>query len=167
MNRFLTTSAFLLLLHFSCLAQQFDICMEVVSASGGQGFQGNRYYAWTIGEPFVETLQSVGFVFTQGFHQPDACGQEFVGTHDLSDWGLSVYPNPTSGLITLRYSPEKQGQLVGTVFDLLGRPILDQQIMASPEGSFIDASSWQPGVYFLILRDPSSKASSILRLVRL
>ena len=45
--------------------------------------------------------------------------------------------------------------------------MIENQILASPEGSVIDASTWPPGVYFLVLQDPASQASAVLRLVRL
>ncbi len=167
MSRFLTILSLFFLLSFSCVAQQFDICMDVVASSGGQGNQLNRYIAWTVGEPFVQTLHGAGFAFTQGFHQPDPCGKEFVGTSDLADWGMSLFPNPTEGMITLRFSPEKKGHLVGSVFDMLGRSVLANQILAFPEGSFIDASAWPPGVYFLLLKDPASQSTATLRIVRI
>ena len=80
---------------------------------------------------------------------------------------MSMFPNPTAGLITIRFSPEKKGYLIATVFDLLGRTILDQQILDTPEGSFLDATPWQPGVYFIRLLEPVSKASTVLRVVRI
>lgn len=167
MNRFLLLLSLSIFLHFSAVAQQFGVCMDVVSSSGGQGIQANRYIAWTIGEPFVQTLHGAGFAFTQGFHQPDPCGMSFVGTSNLVDWGMSLFPNPTEGLATLRFSPEKKGYLLSSAFDLLGRPMFENQILDTPEGSAIDASAWPPGVYFLLLQDPESQASALLRLVRL
>lgn len=167
MNRFLLLFALSIFLHFSSTAQQFDVCMNVVASSGGQGIQGNRYIAWTIGEPFTQTLIGAGYAVTQGFHQPDPCGTSFVGTSDLADWGMSLFPNPTDGFAVLRFSPEKKGNLLATAFDLLGRPMIENQILASPEGSVIDASTWPPGVYFIVLQDPASQASAVLRLVRL
>lgn len=165
MNRLL--SFLFLFLSFSCAAQQIHICMDVVASSGGQGNQTNRYLSWTVGEPFVKTLKGAGYAFTQGFHQPDPCGKSFVNTTDLADWGMSLFPNPTEGLLTLRYTPEKKGVLLGTAYDMLGRPMFENQTLASPEGSLIDATAWPAGVYFLWLTDPSSQASATLRIVRL
>ncbi|MDO8365795.1 MAG: T9SS type A sorting domain-containing protein [Saprospiraceae bacterium] len=167
MNRFLSLSTLIFLFSFSSSAQQFDICMDVVSSSGGQGVQGNRYMAWTVGETFVKTLHGAGLAFTQGFQQPDACGKSFVSTSDLSDWGMSLFPNPTEGFVTLRFSPEKNGHLICSVYDLLGRPMLENRMLATPEGSVIDASAWPPGVFFLLLKDPASQASVTFRVVRL
>lgn len=166
MNRLLSSLSFLFLFSFSTTAQQFDVCMDVVASSGGHGVQANRYIAWTVGEPFVQTLLG-SYTLTQGFHQPDPCGVEFVGTNNLADWGMGLFPNPTEGLLTLRFSPEKKGHLLASAYDMLGRPMFENQTLASPEGSRIDASSWPAGVYFLLLQDPASKASATLRFVRL
>jgi len=167
MNRLLHTALLFFTLSTAAYSQQFDVCMDVVASSGGQGNQANRYFSWTVGEPFIQTSQGAGFTFTQGFHQPDPCGKDFVSTTDLADWGMSLFPNPTAGLVTIRFSPEKKGYLVATVFDLLGRTVLDQQVLDTPEGSFLDATQWQPGVYFIRLQEPVSKASTILRVVRI
>ena len=167
MNRFLAFLTLSFAVNFSCAAQQFDVCMNVVASSGGQGIQSNRYIAWTVGEPFVQTLHGAGYALTQGFHQPDPCGMTFVGTSDLTDWGMSLFPNPTDGLLILRFSPEKKGVLIASAFDMLGRSVFENQTLASPEGSVIDASSWPPGVYFLLLQDPASKATTTLRIVRI
>jgi len=167
MIRLLTTLSLVLSLSISCLAQQLGVCMDVVATSGGKGIQSNRHLSWTVGEPFVQTLIGAGYAFTQGFHQPDPCGKNFVGTFDLADWGLNLFPNPTEGWLTLQYSPDKNRSLVASVFDLLGRPMLLGQTMASAQGSTIDATTWPPGVYFLRLHDPGSKATATLRFVRL
>jgi len=167
MNRLLATLCVVLSLHFYSAAQQYDGCMEVVSSSGGQGFQNNLFLSWTLGEPFTPTIQGAGYAFTQGFHQPDACGTEFVGTNNLSDWGLNLFPNPSSGWFTLQFSSEKNGPLQATAYDLLGRVLFKDQVLADPSGSHIDATTWPPGLYVMVLRDPLSKASSILRVVRL
>lgn len=167
MSRFLTVFTTLFLFSFAAQAQQFTICMDVVASSGGHGIQSNKYIAWTVGEPFVHTLTDASFTFTQGFHQPDPCGVSLVGTNDLSDWGLNLFPNPTDGQLILRYSTEKQGRLLAAVYDLFGRPMFENQAFSSPEGNIIDASAWPPGVYFLQLKDPGSQATTILRFVRL
>lgn len=167
MNRLLTLFSLSLFLSITASAQQFDVCMSVVASSGGQGAQGSRYLAWTIGEPLVQTLHGAGYDFTQGFHQPDACGKQFVGTNDLTDWGISIFPNPTDGLLTLRFSPDRKGSMLGSAFDMLGRPVMTNQVLSTPEGSLIDASAWPPGVYFLLLQDPVSKAAATLRIVRI
>ncbi len=167
MNRFTTLLFFSLFLSLSCAAQQFDVCMSVVSSSGGQGIQTNRYFAWTVGEPFVQTLHGAGYALTQGFHQPDPCGMTFVGTSDLADWGMSLFPNPTEGWLTVRFSPEKKGALLATAYNLLGQPMIIQQPLNVPEGSLLDATAWPPGVYFILLEDPSTKASATMRVVRL
>lgn len=167
MNRLALPFLFVLTLSFSAAAQQFDVCMDVVASGGGQGIQSNRYLAWTIGEPFVKTLNGAGYAATQGFHQPDPCGKEFVGTSNLADWGMGLFPNPTSGWLTLRYSPEKKRSLLASAYDMLGRPMFENQTLDAPEGSFIDASAWPAGVYFLLLQDPVTQASTTLRVVRL
>lgn len=141
--------------------------MEVISNGGGKGIQGSHLLTWTIGEPFIATLNGSAYKLTQGFQQPKACSNTFVSAANLADWGLQIFPNPTEGWLTVRYSTEKNGHLTANVFDMLGRPIMSDQIIASPEGYEIDATAWPAGVYVLHLLDPVSKASSTVRIVRL
>jgi hypothetical protein len=141
--------------------------MEVIASGGSIGFQGNRYFAWTIGESFIATTENAGFLLTQGFHQPDPCGKSFVSNYDLADWGLSLFPNPTEGMITLRYDPDHEGILHAMAYDLTGRMVMDLQVLSNPEGSLLDTSDWLPGVYMLVLLDPATRASTTLRVVRI
>jgi hypothetical protein len=154
-------------LSFSAAAQQYNICMDVVASSGGFGVQANRYIAWTVGESFARTLDGSGYAFTQGFMQPDPCGSSLVRTQDLSDWQIGLFPNPTEGAITLLFSPDKPGYLLASAVDMLGRPVMSPQKMTAPEGSFIDASAWPAGIYFLLLQDPVSRAATTMRLVKI
>ena len=141
--------------------------MQVVATSGGQGTQSNRYLSWTVGEPVSNTLHGSGYAFTQGFQQPDACGRSVVGATELTDWGIDIFPNPSDAWFTVRYSPEKQGALKASVFDLLGRPLIQQQTLDSASGSMIDAGAWPHGIYMLLLQDPVSKSTATYRITRI
>lgn len=167
MSRFTLLFFAFLFLSLSVQAQQFDQCMQVVATTGGQGSQSNRSLSWTVGEPVVNTLHSTNYALTQGFQQPDACGKPTVGTNDLTDWGIDVFPNPSEGWFTVRYSLEKQGALKASVYDLLGRPLLQAQNLDTAPGSMIDANAWPPGIYMLLLQDPITKSFATYRITRI
>jgi hypothetical protein len=148
-------------------AQSVGLCHQVLASSGGTGTQGGRLYTYTVGEPFILTLSTPNRVITQGFHQPDLCVPVSTQNLDLEAWALEVFPNPTAHQVSIRYAAGQNGQLVASVFDLLGRPVLLNQRLGNPEGSLLDSSGWQAGIYLLRLQEEDSQRSATLRIVRL
>lgn len=167
MNRFLLTA---MLWHCALVfsaAQDATLFNQVVGTTGRFAVQQGRTFAYTIGEVVIPTLSSSNVVLTQGFHQPEQTQIVSVGDPDLTDWDILVYPNPVSEALTVRYAPDKGSMLTATVVDLLGRVILTDQPLADPSGTVLDCRLWQPGVYFVILTDPISRATAMTRVVRL
>lgn len=46
--------------------------------------------------------------------------------------GVSLFPNPTSGELSLRYTGMEQGEMVLSIFDGLGRTVFNEQLQAYP-----------------------------------
>ena len=164
---------FILLALFSCAfptfnqAQNIGICIQVLSASGKSTVQAGRYYAYTVGEPFIFTMEGNTRDVTQGFHQPDLCQLVATNDLDLAAWNIGVFPNPTSDLLHIQYSAGQNGALEASVFDILGHLVVSNAPLSQPEGSQLDCSAWQAGVYFLLLRDPATQATATVRFIRL
>ncbi len=169
MNRFLLLA--LLACLSPCVSQAQDqnlgLCEQVLAVAGKSVVRAGRYYAYTIGEPFIFTLQGATTTVTQGFHQPELC--VMVATHDveLADWQIQVFPNPTTDFLHIQYSADHNSQLEAAVFDVLGHLIVDQVSLDRPDDSLIDCSTWQAGLYFLQLRDPATHAVATVRFIRL
>ena len=161
-----------LLALFACaragFGQDYGLCNQVLSAGGDITIQQGNTWAWTVGEPVIFTLGPVSnHVLAQGFHQPDLCLPVSTQEATLADWQIEVFPNPTSDFLHLRFSAEKTGALRASVFDLLGRTVLFNVPLDSPDGSLLDCSGWLPGVYLLHLQDVDSRAATTLRIIRL
>jgi len=167
MNRFLLTALLWHCVLIVSTAQDATLFNQVVGTTGRFAVQQGRTFAYTIGEVVIPTLSSSNVVLTQGFHQPEQTRIVSVGDPDLTDWDILVFPNPVSEVLTVRYSPEKGSVLTATVVDLVGRVIITDQPLADPGGTLLDCRLWQPGVYFLILTDPVSRATAMTRVVRL
>ncbi|MCY7327172.1 MAG: T9SS type A sorting domain-containing protein [Saprospiraceae bacterium] len=165
-------SRFLLLALLGCASPIFSqtpdvtLCYQVLGSTGKSAVRAGRYYAYTIGEPFITTLQGSKHL-TQGFHQPELC--VLVATHDvdLADWQIEVFPNPTADFLHIKYSPEHTGRLEAAVFNLLGQLIVENIPLNQPDGSLLDCATWQAGLYFLQLRDPATHAVATVRFIRL
>jgi hypothetical protein len=167
MNRSLLL--FFLFVFFSAAsaAQDIGISRQVLSSAGKSATMAGRNWSYTVGEPVITTLHGSARTVTQGFHQPEITS--LVATYDLNlaEWQIAVFPNPSADHFTVHYSAEKGGLLEATVFDLLGHALLAGQALPEAQGSRIDASAWQAGIYLLHLRDPQTGATATFRIIRL
>lgn len=162
----LTTASWLLaLLH--CAAQDARLFNQVVASTGNVAVQQGLSYAYTVGEVVIFTGTFDNFIVTQGFHQPEQTRIVSVEQPELAEWNIELFPNPVIDRLTVRFSPEKGVALRVNVTDLAGKIILADQLLTDPSGSILNCSAWQPGVYFLTLQDPQSRASATARVVRL
>ncbi|MBK9338677.1 MAG: T9SS type A sorting domain-containing protein [Lewinellaceae bacterium] len=167
MNRFLLTTALWLCALVYSAAQDATLFNQVVGSTGRFAVLQGRTYSYTVGEVVIPTEASSNRILTQGFHQPEQTRLVSVGDPELTAWDINVFPNPVSDLLTIRFSSEKGAALSATVVDAVGRVILTDHPVADPSGTALDCRSWQPGIYFLILTDPLSRASAMTRVIRL
>ena len=150
-----------------CFAQGAENCIQVISAAGKSGTQAGLTFHYTVGEPVITTLAGNSRKVTQGFHQPELCTLVSTNDLDLAAWGIEVFPNPATDFLTIRFSNDNGSSLNATVFNLFGQVMLSDQRLNKPDGTQLDCSSWQPGVYILQLQDPSTRAATSVRFVRL
>lgn len=146
-------------------AQDATYFNQVIGSTGRFAVQNGRSYAYTVGEVVIPTVTSGNQVLTQGFHQPEQTRIVSVGNPDLTDWDIRVFPNPVSDLLTIQFSTAKGSSLRATVVDVVGKVVLTDQPVSA--GSLLDCRAWQPGVYFVILTDPITRASAMTRVIRL
>lgn len=165
MNRLHYTALTLLLLPVFCAAQNYSLCMQVIGTTGKAASRDGMHFTYTVGEALTTTFTGGIYKATQGFHQPDVCA--VVSTHDvdLATWNIEVFPNPTTDLLTVRFDGEKSNALNLSVFTPLGQAVLTHQTLTQPEGSPLDCSRWEPGIYLLLLSDPATGAAATVRVV--
>jgi hypothetical protein len=80
---------------------------------------------------------------------------------DNGEMDTKVYPNPTTGQITVEFTSERGGAYSLTVTDLSGRNIFNQDITATSglNQKQIDLSTSNPGMYLLYIRDVHNQIS--------
>ena len=168
MNRFVLTALLWPLALYTSQGQTASsIFNQVIGSTGHSAVQQGSMYTYTLGEVSIATLSSTNRILTQGFHQPEHTQIVSIGTPELINWDIQLFPNPVSEMLTIRFSAEKGSALRATVVDLVGKVILHEQLLSEPNGSRIDCSAWHPGIYFLILKDPTSRAQATSRIIRL
>lgn len=146
-------------------AQNPDLCIQVLGATGKSTKQNGRYYAYTVGEVVIHTLKGDQRTATQGFHQPDLCLPVATDDLNLEAWNIEVFPNPTEGPLNIRFDAQQSGLLLAAVSDLLGREIFGFRpvVPLTP----LDCSMLQPGIYLLHLVDAETQAATAVKFVKL
>ena len=68
---------------------------------------------------------------------------------ETNDPSLSIWPNPTSGDLTLRLSPDKGKVDAVQVLDLWGRVLTTQYPAFGNNGLSLSIADLPPGIYFV------------------
>ena len=122
---------------------------ETLTYVSETGF-GIAVYARGIG-PVLFTEEDETYVL-ESFELGSSLVQEAAGpASGLVAQGVSVWPTPTTGPVTLQYSTDVEGPLFAEVFDALGRRIMD---VALPPG---------PGAQAVRLELPAGTGAVIVR----
>mgnify|MGYP002638747049 CR=1 FL=1 len=104
---YLTLVVFLLLGVLVSTAQSID--RHVAASAGNEFTNSSGTITYTIGEPVTETLSSGNATATQGFHQ----GIINITSvrEQIKDVEISIYPNPTSDYVTVKFDEAGLWQL--------------------------------------------------------
>lgn len=126
--------------------------LELISGGGSYAENSNGSLSWSIGEPVIMTVEGSANHITQGFHQSDI---RVSGIEDIAGTDISVYPNPTSGLVNIVVNNTVYLQ----VYDAQGRLMKEAQLT----GSFneLDLSDVNRGVYILHFRSEGNIINTI------
>lgn len=80
---------------------------------------------------------------------------------------VSLYPNPSNGLVKVDYALEKSEEVWIRAYNLIGEEIFSQQIPATKEGNRdLDFSGYSSGLYFITVRTANSEKILKFSLVR-
>jgi hypothetical protein len=137
------------MLFASCLnAQSFLSGQTIATTSGFTSENGNNLMlTWTLGQVADETRSSSGFIIAEGIesYKKLLTGNDYV---PLKEVGISIYPNPTRGILKIEFSEIIPDKMILT--DLNGK-----QLKAwVPESSLeLDFRNLANGMYFLTFFD--------------
>jgi hypothetical protein len=128
---------------------QISMAPSVIGAGGGYAENEDISLSWTLGELATSTLTGGDLMLTQGFQQPFTLG---TGVRPpAADWLISVYPNPLSEKLRIRFDIESPEEFLLEIQDVTGRLIRQiQQTKVNPRDVLlINTSTYTPGIYFL------------------
>ena len=123
---------------------------EVICASGNYTENESGSICWTLGELVTETYTSENHIITQGFQQVNSI---IIGVGEFKPlgFGISVFPNPTTSLITLRINEKeiKPGSISYHLYNSYGVSISQNEILENEMS--ISIKNRPPGMYYLVV----------------
>ena len=114
----------------------------------------------TIGSKFIVGSFGRGLLM-----MPDPVGVKNLAENSRAE----VYPNPSSGMVTLSYEQERAGAATLEVLDLSGRLVFSEKASYRPPGVYterINGSGLAPGMYYYHLSLPKKELSGCIVIVR-
>ena len=114
----------------------------------------------TIGSKFIVGSFGEGLLM-----MPDPVGVGNLAENSRAE----VYPNPSSGMVTLSYEQEHAGTATLEVLGLSGRLVFSEKASYRPPGVYterINGSGLAPGIYYYRLSLPKKELSGCIVIVR-
>lgn len=158
----------LILVSFTLFSMSQTSILEVVSPAGGT-FQGTDIsVSWTLGEPVIETWvnEEAEIMLTSGFQQGNFAITS-VPNQMLSDFSVSMYPNPSKDETSIQVNLPELGKVNIAVIDLTGRKVINEQYeQGSHEHTFkLNVSGLKAGIYLVRIHS-GSKYARVLKLIK-
>lgn len=116
---------------------------------GGTSTSQNPTHTYAAPGTYVVTLTVTG---TCGTSTTDSTVIAFVGIQDPSLSGVTVYPNPTTAQVRVRFAESIGETATLSVSDVLGRVIRHQDLGTVQAGSETALEITETGIYFLEVR---------------
>jgi hypothetical protein len=123
---------------------------EVVATAGNTLSNSGGSISITIGEGVANTLTKGDKTITQGFQQGNLSVSIVSVLKDL-EFSISVFPNPTSDVLTLRLTKEDLTGLQYLLFDISGR-LISQKNLEMNETT-INVNQLNNGIYLIKVQD--------------
>jgi len=122
------------------------MAQQVVATAGGTLGNSNGTISYTIGEGVAQTLTKGDKTLTQGFHQTNISIIPVSKMKDL-DFSISVFPNPTSDMVTVKVDKEDISGIQYLLFDMHGKLITQKNLEGNETTVYVNQLA--TGFYFL------------------
>lgn len=139
---------FVVTLLFSCfIVQAQNINQEVIASQGSYDISDIMILEWTLGEPFVETLNDKSMIYTQGFHQPTFNNRKNISVETA--FSSVVFPNPTKNSFEILLSNFSEDSFYIQMYDLHGRLFKNQISEVKTSRIKVNVTNLPSGIYLL------------------
>ena len=123
---------------------------------------------WSLGENFIETVQSNTHIYTQGFLQTYlvSTGYPSEVQEFLPDNNLLLYPNPVQSKLYIRNNKGWQDKVSVSILGLDQKAISKSSILPGEITTSIDVLDFSPGVYILMLRSHDGQIVEFFKILK-
>ena len=126
--------------------------------------------SWTLGETAINTLEGNGLILSQGFQQGATAANmanDLETIKDKEELGVSIYPNPASTTLYLRFTAEDAETMATTIeiFDITGQ-LLQAQRLNATAGTVesINVKNLPRGIYMVCVQ--TAQKAKVMKLVK-
>jgi hypothetical protein len=149
-----TIYLFIIIGSLTLLPLQAQLSLErQVLATGGKLLTGTTLItSATLGEAATLTLKSQNLTLTQGFQQPSTLIGTPIAETLTAESTMTVFPNPTSGEVSIWVEGNQEKHLNISLTDMLGRPVAREVTVLEGEGRqrfILDLTSLPSGLYLV------------------
>ncbi len=159
---------FLIALFVFASASGQEVKQQVISSAGGYSVSGDNSISlsWTLGELVIATVTSTGgdLILTQGFQQ-SKLDLTAVELHPDLGVTVTIYPNPTSEMINIRFSTPLEGTTMVYLIAPDGKLVINEEIPSGMTMMPIDMQQYPAGTYFL--RIQNNNKQNIYKVIKL
>jgi hypothetical protein len=146
-----------------------SITPQSVNSVGAKMSQSNSSLSFTVGELVVKSQTDAnGNTLGSGFTN-SATGSSTVlsvNTPDKTILNVSVYPNPTTDLLTIDVAATTLNHLVIEIADLQGKTLISSQYAGVSAKIGINTASYATGTYLLMLKNENGKQLGAYRIIK-
>lgn len=135
---------------------------QIIASNGDSKSVAGIEVSWTIGEVVIETVTGNSVILTQGFHQTKLLATA-VNDPLFPDLEIKVFPNPTPGILTLKFSKYVEGSRY-FLYELSGK-ILENKLILSEETE-INMKPYANGQYILKLTNESLQEIQSFQIIK-
>ena len=120
--------------------------------------------SYTVGETVIQTAEAMDTLLTQGFQQPDVLSGTFVDPL-MGLTAYVLYPNPTSGNLSLELTTEGRREFSAEIVDVHGRIVLAplKLVVETQSVTTFDVSHLATAGYVLLLRNREERVVKGIR----
>ncbi len=136
----------------------------VISSSGGYFTSASASLSFTVAEmTMVQTFSTANNFLTQGFQQPEDYNVGIIETAQ-DDSGVLIFPNPTTGSITLNYYNNGNSESTIKLYNMVGQVVLSQKVsqLQGLNTMNLDISHYSQGMYMLELATLNLKGETVI-----
>lgn len=164
MKKLLLISAFLFLSGIALLGQEVQFPGAVISSGGSNPLSGGvNITRWRIGQINVITLPS-----TEKIRKLATIPETEPSEETNEAWEISVYPNPVTSWLNIRFDMESRNEFSLEVYDLRGRKIrAESSLMMLPgQVAEMDLTGLTPALYLLKVTPAANGTQKLYKITK-